>query len=76
MLIENCLKSCLLIVVLACRFAYLDSFLLKSKDAVAGGSNDTKFEHRHDTSDHDTRIPFWNIAHMINSIEQIDVALR
>lgn len=24
----------------------------------------------------DTRIPFWNIAHMINSIDQIDQALR
>lgn len=24
----------------------------------------------------DTRIPFWNIAHMINSVEQIDLALR
>lgn len=25
--------------------------------------------------DNDTRVPFWNIAHMINSIEQIDLAL-
>lgn len=24
----------------------------------------------------DTRVPFWNIAHMINSIEQVDIALR
>lgn len=26
--------------------------------------------------DGDTRVPFWNIAHMINSIEQIEPALR
>ena len=26
--------------------------------------------------DGDTRVPFWNIAHMINSIEQIDPALE
>lgn len=24
----------------------------------------------------DTRIPFWNIAHMINSVEQVELALR
>lgn len=23
----------------------------------------------------DTRVPFWNIAHMINAIEQVDLAL-
>lgn len=33
---------------------------------------DSNNNHQHETRDGDTRIPFWNIAHMVNSIEQVD----
>lgn len=33
-------------------------------------------QQQHQQQQDDSRIPFWNIAHMINSIEQVGIALR
>lgn len=35
-----------------------------------------KNQQQHETRSGDRRVPFWNIAHMINSIDQIEPALR
>lgn len=39
-------------------------------------SKDQQLTKRHNVEPDDYRVPFWNIAHMINSIEQVEPALR
>lgn len=51
-----------------------NSSLAKKASQVRDGPR--SISDHYETIDQDIRIPFWNIAHMVNSIEQVDQALR
>lgn len=49
---------------------------LSARSGIDSGAAAPLLSSQFESRDQDTRVPFWNIAHMINSIEHIEPELR